>query len=184
MLKRLSIIGTVIALVALTAVSPAAAAKKGTDRPFKAELAGQVTFDLFGPEALDLCGDYLGVLTRTETHGRATHAGKVEASWWHCPVEPDGHDNGHLTITAANRDQIIVEYVDDGSDPWSFPLQIVDGTGRFAGATGELTLHYGLEPALVLGPDGQPIIGPDGEPVPDFFSPWGWWGSIEGSISY
>jgi hypothetical protein len=171
MLKRLSIIGTVMAIVVLMAVSPAVAAKRGTDRPFKADLAGEVTFDLFGPEALDLCGDYLGVLTHTELTGNASHMGRSQASSWHCPTDI-GHDNGHLMLTAANGDKIYFEYVDDGTTGNSFPMHIVDGTGRFADAAGTVMLYYWLEPAMT--PEGNP----------DFFSPWGWWGTIEGTISY
>jgi hypothetical protein len=123
------------------------------------------------------------VITYTEASGNASHLGLSQASSWHCPMDT-GHDNGHLTLTAANGDKILFEYVDDGTTGDSFPMHIVDGTGRFADAAGTMTLYYWLDPALVIGDDGQPIIGPDGEPIPDFDSPWGWWATIEGAISY
>lgn len=175
MLKRLSIIGTVMALVALMAVSPALAEKEGTDRPFKADLAGEVTFE-FGAPGAEPCGSFqpgweMSVVTHTEATGNASHMGNSQASFWHCPTDI-GHDNGHLMLTAANGDKIYFEYVDDGTTGDSFPMHIVDGTGRFAAASGTVTLYYWLQPAMT----------PDGEP--DFFSPWGWWASLEGTISY
>ena len=157
------------------AVSPAVAQRRGTDRPFKADLTGEVTFE-FGEEGSEPCGAYqpgwgFSVLTHTEATGTATHLGRTTASFRHCPTD-FGHDNGHLTLTAANGDQIFVEYVDDGTTGDAFPIHVVSGTGRFADATGVMMLYYGLDAA----------VGPDGEP--DFFSPWRWWATIEGAMSY
>ena len=175
MLKRLSIVGAVVALLALMVVSPAAAKQGGTDRPFNADLGGEVVFEC-GEAGAEPCGPFqpgwpYSVITHTEATGDATHLGNAQASFWHCPTDI-GHDNGHLTLTAANGDHMYFEYVDDGTMGDAFDMHVVGGTGRFMGATGLVTLYYWLDPAL----------GPDGEP--DFFSPWGWWASIEGVISY
>ena len=175
MLKRLLIVGAVVALTISATVSPALAKKGGTDRPFKANLAGEVTFE-YGEEGAEPCGSYqpgwgMSVITHTEATGNATHMGKVNASFLHCPTDI-GHDNGHLTLTAANGDEVFVEYVDDGTTGDSFPIAVVGGTGRFTEATGSMTLYYWLDPA----------IGPDGEP--DFFAPWGWSATIRGEITY
>jgi hypothetical protein len=175
MLKRWSTVGAIVALVATMTISPAAADQGGRNRPFKADLAGQVTFE-FGAGDVAPCGSSqpgwgFTVITRTEATGTASHLGKARASFWHCPTDI-GHDNGHLTLVAANGDEIYFEYVDDGTMGDSFPMHVVGGTGRFAGGAGSVILHYRLEPA----------IGPDGEP--DFTAPWGWWATIEGVISY
>ena len=168
MLKRLSIVGAVVALLALLTVSPAVAKGGGTDRPFNADLSGEVVFELGEPGAQP-CGPFqqewpFSVITHTEATGNATH-------FWHCPTDI-GHDNGHLQLTAANGDMMYFEYVDDGSMGDAFLMHVVGGTGRFDGATGLVTLHYWLDPA----------IGPDGEP--DIFAPWGWWANIQGTINY
>jgi len=175
MLKQWSTVGAVVALVATMTISPVAAQEGGTARPFKADLAGQVTFE-FGEADAAPCGPFqpgweFSVITHTEATGNATHLGKTQASFLHCPTDI-GHDNGHLTLMAANGDEVYTEYVDDGTTGDSFPMYVVGGTGRFAGATGVLTLYYRLDPA----------IGPDGEL--DFFAPWGWWATIDGVISY
>ena len=174
MLKRLLIVGAVVALVVLATVSVAAARKGGSDRPFTADLAGEVTFE-FADYGAEPCGSYqvggefedsgFSVITHTEATGNATHLGKVQASFWHCPTD-FGHDNGHLTLTAANGDQVLIEYVDDGTTGDSFPIEVVDGTGRFTDATGSMILSYWLEPE-----EG-------------FDVPWGWGATIEGTISY
>lgn len=175
MLKRWSTMGAIVALVATMTVSPVAADQGGTDRPFKANLAGQVTFE-FGPAGAQPCGPYqpgweMSVITHTEAGGTASHLGKTQASFWHCPTDV-GHDNGHLTLSAANGDELYFEYVDDGTMGDSFPMHVVGGTGRFADGAGSVMLYYWLAPA----------IGPDGGP--DFFAPWGWSATIKGVISY
>jgi hypothetical protein len=175
MLRRWSTVGAIVALLATMTISPVAAKEKGTDRPFKADLAGQVTFE-FGEGDAAPCGPFqpgwgFTVITHTEATGNTTHMGRTQASFRHCPTDV-GHDNGHLTLTAANGDEVYTEYVDDGTTGDSFPMHVVGGTGRFAGATGLLTLDYWLDP----------VIGPDGEP--DFTAPWDWWATIEGAISY
>ena len=162
-------------MLAVMTVAPAAAGQKGTDRPFQADLAGLVTFEFGAPGAAP-CGVYqpgwdFSVITHTEATGNASHLGKSQASFRHCPTDV-GHAAGHLTLTAANGDELLFEYTDDGTMGDSFQMHVVDGTGRFMGASGLVTLYYWLDPA----------IGPGGEP--DFSSPWRWWAEIEGEISY
>jgi hypothetical protein len=180
MLKRVLIVGAVAVLVVLATVSVALARKGPSERPFKADFVGAASweFDDYGAEP---CGPYqvggdfeeggFSVTTNTEATGNATHLGKTQASFTHCPTD-SGYVNGHLTLTAANGDQVFIEYVDDGTTGDSFPLNVVNGTGRFKDAGGSMILSYWVEP----------IIGPNGEP--DFSSPWGWGATVEGTISY
>ncbi|MDH3731686.1 MAG: hypothetical protein OES13_11295 [Acidimicrobiia bacterium] len=176
MFRRLSIVGAAIALLMLIVV-PATAAKKGTDRPFKADLVGEVEFAFFTD-----CGSPAPPKVSTESWGNATHMGRVKATWEHCAggLDGSGITNGHLTMEAANGDQIVLTYTDTEL-PNSFPMEIRSGTGRFADAAGTLVVTFGVEPQFQP-PDCDPDTDPFG--CLNFFVPWPWWASIEGAISY
>jgi hypothetical protein len=89
----------------------------------------------------------------------------------HCPpVGHTGYTNGLVVFTAANGDQLVGEYEDlDAEAP--FVMEIVDGTGRFADASGTISL-VNFVATGEWGDDGLPI------------QPWSWWGVVDGAISY
>jgi len=174
MLKRWSILSAVVGLLLLT-VAPAAAGPKGTDRPFKADLVGEVTFEPGSP----VCADLAPVETITESWGHATHMGNVWAEWSHCPQEV-GFINGHATFYAANGDQIDL-YYEELAGEFFFPITTATGTGRFEGVSVSLFASFGAEPQFLPGCEFDPD-----DPLAcfDLVTPWPWWGTIEGTISY
>ena len=176
MLRRLSIVGAALALLMLTVV-PAAAGPKGTDRPFKADLAGVIEFE-FNTD----CGSPAPPLVTTESSGTATHMGRVEANWEHCagPRTGGGITNGELTMIAANGDELVLVYGVDGPTPTdptnSFEMDVESGTGRFADAQGILTVTFEVTPQFTCSPPNPGCL--------DFGTPWPWSGTLEGMISY
>jgi hypothetical protein len=141
-LKSVAACGVAAALV-LVLAAPAAADSSG--RPFKGWAAGEAQFN---PVSVAVCppgGPLFGGL-RTEGYatGRSTHLGPTTFVSLHCTPSGDAITGGVLTLTAANGDEVWIEY--SGSAPFPGPgtttivvtltFDIVGGTGRFAGATG------------------------------------------------
>ena len=178
MLKRWSIGSVVIALVILMVVPAASAGRHGTDRPFKASFAGEVHWEFPG----DFASECSEVTTVTDSFGKATHMGRTESLWSHCPDEDSDHEpsDGRITLIAANGDELYGVYdypaIDDGS-----PIVFNGGTGRFANATGEATVVYDVIPVFVEGCD---IDSEDPFPCMDFSVPWQWSSTLTGTISY
>jgi hypothetical protein len=109
-----------------------------------------------------------GPTTITTATGNLSHLGLVAAHFSHCPSPPDSGlptTHGSLTLIAANGDQLWGTYEDaDGLPP--FVVNFRNGTGRFKKAEGTANLDWAIE-------------------IPtDFFQPFPWWATIEGSISY
>ena len=132
---KVATMGCILALVFLGATSAQPKAK-GTERPFKA--TGIFTEDPTGP------GTFVIV-------GNATHLGNFVFPGVYSVVDVTPNDKGyvvtvhiHGTYTAANKDTIEVDgpkwktqYRPDGSSVWSTgTVDIIGGTGRFAGASG------------------------------------------------
>ena len=182
MLRRWSIVGAALALLMLMVV-PAAAGPKGTDRPFKADLVGEIELT-FSTD----CGSPVPPLVTTRSTGTATHMGRVEANWEHCAGPPGGGliTNGELTMIAANGDELVLVYgVDEPTPPQtpnSFEMDIDHGTGRFADAEGTLTVTFVVEQQFLPMPPCEPTQQNFG--CLDFGTPWPWSGTIEGMISY
>ena len=174
MFKRWSMIIAIAALLML-AVGPVAAGSGGTDRPFKAQLVGEITFEFGSSE----CSAISPVVTLTDSWGEATHMGQVHMNWAHCPLDI-GFVNGHAEIFAANGDALYLEFenIEGGN---TFEALVAGGTGRFDGATGTVEVTFAVEPAFVPGCEIDPT---DPFPCLDFFTPWGWSGTINGTISY
>jgi hypothetical protein len=173
-MTRLGTLLFVAALVSLVAVPSVAAGPRGTDRPFKAALTGVVLYEFPGP-ACPI------VTTVTESSGRATHLGRVAASWSHCPAAPEIVMDGMVTITAANGDTLTGTYDYDPASPiLSFPINWTGGTGRFSDATGSVIGVYTVTPQFIPG------CVPDPDPFPcyDFTVPWPWSGTLSGTINY
>lgn len=152
-------------LVAALATAPVAAAGAGgTDRPLRGSLGGEINF------YADWSDPVCPVTTVTDATGEVSHLGTVTTHWSHCPpVVLPGYTDGHVTFTAANGDTVVGVYEDaDGDSP--FTIEIVGGTGRFAGAHGSFVIWF-----VADGPWGE-----DGMPV----NPWTWTAHLDGLISY
>jgi hypothetical protein len=174
----LALVGSLLGLVAV----PAAAAPGGTDRPFKADLVGEITFE-FGTERCAVT--FPGPLTHTASWGNATHMGRVEAAWDHCPTDPTsgGFILGEMTMVAANGDEIVFMYENPaGLNPFS--IAIDSGTGRFAEATGAASVAFGFTPQFLPPDVCEPGTDPFNPPCFDLVTPWPWQAWIEGTISY
>lgn len=93
--------------------------------------------------------------------GRLTHLGKVTAENTHCTFLSDSSfSGGEMTITAANGDELFMEYsgtfelvTDESGNPVRSDVNldwvIVGGTGRFDGASGS---GEGTGFSLISGP--------------------------------
>jgi hypothetical protein len=132
---KVTTLGCILALVFLGATSAQPKAK-GTARPFK--VAGIFTQDAYGPGTFEVVGN-------------ATHLGKVVFPGVYSVVEVTPNEEGYTvtvhvqgTYTAANGDTIkvdgplwVTQYRPDNNPVWSTGLiNIIGGTGRFAGASG------------------------------------------------
>ena len=174
MWKRLCFLGVVMGMIVLLVV-PASAGPKGEDRPFKARLAGEITFAFGAP-----CSE--GPIVTTSASGNATHMGRVQADFVQCALGASGGFVGQTgMMEAANGDYIYFAETDnvDGQNPYL--VEIVGGSGRFDGADGEVWISFGVVPQL-LPPD---VCTPsEGDPCFDPTVPWPWSASMTGVISY
>ena len=137
------LLGVAALLVALTAfaVTSATADTGGTDRPFTGTLVGSASF----PE--DSNCPAVGRRTHSEASGVASHLGLATMVSNHCTPPANAITGGHMTLVAANGDELHVTYSGTCSAPPFPPVGevltcstesvIVGGTGRFADATGE-----------------------------------------------
>jgi hypothetical protein len=174
MKRRWWVVTIASALVAVMAL-PASAAPGGSDRPFQARLVGEVTFDWTGGSA----SGCTIIATNTHATGNATHMGRVEAVWSHCPAEVDYVGDGRMTLKAANGDLLYgyYDYFEVEGAPMLTPIALDGGTGRFADASGEIVASFGVTPVLIEGCDD-----PGNFLCLDFFAAWPWWATLHGSI--
>jgi hypothetical protein len=120
------------------------------------------------------------VTTLTEATGEATHMGRIEASFSHCPAEPEIINDGRLRIVAANGDELYgtynygPEYEGD-----EIPVTLDGGTGAFADASGAVIMKYEVIPQFI------PECNPEPDPFPcmDFSVAWPWSATLTGTIS-
>ena len=166
----------VILLSSLYFVGTATAAKGGTDRPFKATLTGTARWEFPG-ETPAGCSE---VTTITEATGQATHMGKIEAVWYHCPAEPEILIDGKLTLIGANGDELygIYDY-DPMSESNEFPITLNGGTGKFADASGTVIGTFDVVAQFIPG-----CTDPDPFNCLDVSIPWPWSATLTGTISY
>ncbi|NJD59570.1 MAG: hypothetical protein C3F13_19205 [Anaerolineales bacterium] len=177
--KRLVSVIVVIAVVlllSLVAVAIASAAIGGTDRPFKATLAGAARWEFPGSTA----SGCTVVTTLTEATGEGTHMGQIEAFFTHCPAEPDIVIDGRLKLIAANGNELYGSYdYDPASESNNFPITLNGGTGAFADASGTIVLTYEVIPQFIPG------CTPEGSfDCMDFTLAWPWSATMDGTISH
>ena len=171
MLRRTCLFVVFTSALLLSISQSPLAGPRGTDRPLKGSLTGEVTFAFGDVECVPVNG--VGVMTTTVAWGNLSHLGKVQAVFSHCPGPLEGgeYKYGELTLWAANQDEVWATYEDaDGLPP--FVLHFAGGTGRFKGAEGTANLDWVV----------QPMFDESGNM--DFFVPWPWWATIEGVLSY
>lgn len=175
MVKRWLVVGISAALAGLMSLPAATAASGGTDRPFAATLAGEVTYEWPGESP----SDCTIVTTKTHALGNATHMGRVEAWWSHCPAEVDYVGDGRLILIAANGDELygFYDYFEVEGAPVVTAISLDGGTGRFENATGELAAEFGVTPVLIEGCDD-----PSNFDCLDLATPWPWWATLQGTI--
>jgi hypothetical protein len=139
-MRRLVLVAAFVALGGALLPVVAFPAAGGKDLPFSASMSGQGTVDLATGQAHNL-------LTANATHfGRST----LEEFSQIIPTGPGTFLSvGHLTLTAANGDQMTGTATGPGTTVdgvhFTFSLHAVfaDGTGRFAGSslTYDVTVH-------------------------------------------
>ena len=166
----------VILLSSLYFVGIATAAKGGTDLPFKATLTGTARWEFPG-STLSNCEI---TTTITEATGQATHMGKIEAYWSHCPAEPDIVIDGKLKLIGANGDELYGTYdYNPMSESNEISITLNGGTGLFADASGTVIATYDVVPQFIPG-----CTNPDPFLCMDFSIPWPWSATLTGTISY
>jgi hypothetical protein len=182
MLRRFSIAVAVVALFAFAAAPGANAGMGAADRPFRATMAGEASWDFTGDARPD-CGP---VATLTHATGTATHMGRASASMSHCPILPEYIGDGRLTLAAANGDELRGTYDYDPTDETNaMRVTVTGGSGRFEGASGSATMKYGVEPQVTTDCTTEPFcFDVGGGYYLDFTVPWMWSATLTGTISY
>ena len=169
-LTRTLLVSVLIVAVAAISVAPAGAAKKGTDRPFKASGDGFVTAAPFEDCEFDVDPILGGVLVCVQdievdpfigTHiGRSTNTsdGFLTLYLDQGCITPSGTFGVEfvsiqfVTIVAANGDELYVDTEVSGCGDGETPAEpsgtytITEGTGRFLGATGSGALASDVGP--------------------------------------
>jgi hypothetical protein len=150
--KGLILGGLVLALVALSPTSAAAKAG-GTDRPMQGTTLGDVTVTL--APGLPMEADVTGVTTHL-----GKYTGHLEGT-----AEIIGgtvFGEGTFTLVAANGDQLSGTFALTGPPPSgavhpvSTVLTITGGTGRFADASGTITVELVATPSCFNDPSSCP----------------------------
>jgi hypothetical protein len=138
-MKRLVLILLLLMLTPITM-----AGDNPTHRPFVGTFSGLANFPF-----VDDCIGLTGVPFQTVAMmiGHMSHLGRTEFETAHCAT-PDGMYAlyGEATMTAANGHEVTFTYTADTIAPPPLIVQAISmvvtgGTGRFEGASGELTGH-------------------------------------------
>jgi hypothetical protein len=137
-MRRFVVILVVCGLVLMAFAAAASAKSKAV--PFKGYLSGEVVFtpDFTGQSPT-------GLWTDSSAAGNVSHLGKTLMTSRHPTPEFEDIDNGKMTLVAANGDEVSITYI--GFAPYPEPgvpgtivvdidFTVVDGTGRFADASG------------------------------------------------
>jgi hypothetical protein len=147
MRKAILLAGLVLAVSALSATTALAKAG-GTNRPVKGTALGEVTVPI---PSLHLTADASGVLT---------HLGKYTGHFEGSAEIVGGRTLGEGTVTlvAANGDELTGTFTLNGALPsgevhsLTVVLTITGGTGRFADASGTITIPLLATPSCFLEP--------------------------------
>lgn len=141
-MRRPTLFLTLLAVIAMGLAVPASAHPDA--RPFTGSTSGEVIF----VRDID-CPNFGGLKTVTNTTGTASHLGRTLATGEHCTPTGAQITGGRATLVAANGDEVHLEYAGtvtpvvtaetpiDTVIVAETPYEIVGGTGRFDGATGE-----------------------------------------------
>lgn len=146
----------IVAILGLLVLGLASVATAGpSDRPFKGSASGDVTFNFVGQEVCPTSDLFYGDLaTDSQARGNASHMGRIEMTSRHCTPAGDAVTGGEMTLTAANGNEVYVDYA--GSAPFpvagvtefvevTLDFTITGGTGRFADATGGGVMEAQIE---------------------------------------
>ena len=142
-MRRAIAVMTVGLVSALTLVAPVAADSQA--RPIKGQVSGDVVF-VEGGDYAECDAGYPGMGAEYVAYGNMAHLGKTMMVGSHCASESAA---GSLTLVAANRDEIHVDYtavapcdyLPDMTATCDYDATVTGGTGRFEDATGELELN-------------------------------------------
>ena len=145
--KAILATGLVLAITALSATTALAKAG-GTDRPVKGTALGVITVPI---PSLHIAADESGVLT---------HLGKYTGHFEGSGEIVGGRTlgEGTFTMVAANRDELTGTFTLNGALPsgavhsLTVVLTITGGTGRFADASGTITVPLLATPSCFLEP--------------------------------
>lgn len=142
-MRRAIAVVTVGLLAMLTLVAPVAADSQA--RPIQGQVSGDLVFVVGGDYAVCDAG-YPGMGAEYVAYGNAAHLGKTTMTGSHCASETAA---GSLTLVAANRDEIYVDYT--AVEACDYPSAttgtcdvdgtVTGGTGRFEDAAGDLSLN-------------------------------------------
>ena len=110
----------------------------GTQLPFKGTISGTTTAEI----------DFPALTLFSEAEGVASHLGRFKASFVNAGFLGNPETSGTLKFTAANGDTLAatIHSVADPRGPLSSEVTTeatsVEGTGRFAGASGTFTVVF------------------------------------------
>ena len=146
-MRRAIAVVTVGLVAALTLVAPVAADSQA--RPIQGQVSGEVVF-VVGGDYAECNAGYAGMGAEYVAYGNMAHLGKTTMRGSHCASETAA---GSLTLVAANRDEIYVDYtaVEACDYPSAttvtcdYDATVTGGTGRFEDATGELSLNADMD---------------------------------------
>ena len=155
-----------MALALLLIAIPAAGAEPNA-RPFKGSMSGSVTFEV-DPKCDN---NPWSMRTDSQATGVVSHMGRSTMTSSHCTPAAVEIEGGEMTLTAANGDQVFIDYAGTAPPPNEDGIIVVDvefvirgGDGRFDGATG--------------GGDMIGFIVFEGFGDPEWPASWVWQGTI------
>jgi hypothetical protein len=176
MMRGMRRVGLLIAIMTLGLLLAAPASAEQPARPFKGYSSGYATFvdNSTDPITLEAC-PYPVYATGTFGYGSGTasHLGRFDWANVHCAPAANEAITGLLTLTAANGDELVLQYygptdAELGANHFwgAYDFAVTGGDGRFEDASGSgvMTVYTTFE---------------------SFFDPvWPaeWW--LEGSIEY
>jgi hypothetical protein len=118
--------------------------------PFRADLAGEITFQFGTPAHLARCGEEPpGPLVLTDSSGTANTLGPVQMTWAQCAVgATGGFISQEATMVTADGDQLLFA-ADNAAGAIPYEVTVVGGTGRFAAATGSAHVTFVAVPQFL-----------------------------------